>query len=195
MLKIYACFMFLVISSHICVLIFKTCPFMTYICTASGPMPKSFDYQLFGQFLNFPELPRQFKPDMSGLLAQTYPAPCPDMSGYQASGYVKRVCTPSNPKPTKSSPLLSCDSQDSHKVILDLLHRILPVSRRFGSPTPCDLQTLVGFLSPKVYSRFLNSSSISYNALFHMPWSTSMIYLPCLEILSRMNFHILQVED
>jgi hypothetical protein len=30
---IYACFMFLVISSHICVLIFKTCPFMTYICT------------------------------------------------------------------------------------------------------------------------------------------------------------------
>jgi hypothetical protein len=71
MLKIYACFMFLVISSHICVLIFKTCPFMTYICTAIGPMPKFFDYRLFEQFPNFLELLRQFKPDMSGLLART----------------------------------------------------------------------------------------------------------------------------
>jgi hypothetical protein len=37
-----------VISSHICVLIFKTCPFMMYICTAISPTPKSFDYQLLG---------------------------------------------------------------------------------------------------------------------------------------------------
>jgi hypothetical protein len=69
MLKIYACFMFLVISRHICVLIFKTCLFMTYICVVVGPMPKSFDYRLFGRFLNFSELPRWFKPDMSDLLA------------------------------------------------------------------------------------------------------------------------------
>jgi hypothetical protein len=130
-----------------------------------------------------------------GSLNRTCLAPGPDMTGYQASGYIKGVCTPSNPKPTKSSPLLSCGGQGSPKAILDLLHRIPSVSRRFGSPTPCDLQILVGFLSPKVYSRFLHSSSISYNALFHMPWSTSRISLPCFEILSGMNFHILQVED
>jgi hypothetical protein len=161
MLKIYVCFMFHVISSHICVFIFNTCPFMTYICTAIGPTPKSFDYRLFRQFPNFLQLSRKFKPDMSGLLARTYPASrtCPapglDMSGYQASSYIKGVCTPSNPKPTKSSPLLSCGGQGSPKVILDLLHRIPSVSRRFGSPTPCDHRTVVGFLSPKVYSRFL----------------------------------------
>jgi hypothetical protein len=32
-----------------------------------GPMPKSVEYQFFGQFLKFLELPRQFSPDMSGL--------------------------------------------------------------------------------------------------------------------------------
>jgi hypothetical protein len=145
------------LSSYICALISKTCSFIIYICTTIVPTPKSFDYQFFGQFLNFPELPRQFKPDMSGLLAQTYPASCtclalgPDMCGYQASGYIKGVCTPSNPKPTKSSPLLSCSGQGFPKAISDLLHRIPSVSRRFESPTPYDLQTLVGFLSPKVY--------------------------------------------
>jgi hypothetical protein len=38
---------------------------------------------------------------------------------------------------------------------LDLLHRIPSVSRRFDSPTLRDLQTLVGFLSPKVFLRIL----------------------------------------
>jgi hypothetical protein len=38
-----------------------------------GPKPKFFDYRLFRQFLNFLELPRQFKSDMSSLLAQAYP--------------------------------------------------------------------------------------------------------------------------
>jgi hypothetical protein len=32
-----------------------------------GPAPKSIEYQFFGQFLKFSELPRQFSPDMSGL--------------------------------------------------------------------------------------------------------------------------------
>jgi hypothetical protein len=32
-----------------------------------GPMPKSVDYQFFGQFLKFLELSRQFSPDMSDL--------------------------------------------------------------------------------------------------------------------------------
>jgi hypothetical protein len=65
-LKIYARFMILLISSHMYVLIPKTYPSMTYICTTIGPLPKSFDYRLFEQFQNFLELPRQFEPDMSG---------------------------------------------------------------------------------------------------------------------------------
>jgi hypothetical protein len=67
MLKIYARFMILLNSSHVYVLFFETCPSMTYIYSTIGPMPKSFDYRLFGQFLNFLELPRQFEPDMSDL--------------------------------------------------------------------------------------------------------------------------------
>jgi hypothetical protein len=58
MLKIYARFIILLNSSHIYVLIFKNCLFMTYKYTIIGPMPKSFDYRLFGQFPIFPELPR-----------------------------------------------------------------------------------------------------------------------------------------
>jgi hypothetical protein len=38
----------------------------TYIYSI-GPTPKSVEYQFFGQFLKFPELPRQLSPDMSGL--------------------------------------------------------------------------------------------------------------------------------
>jgi hypothetical protein len=143
MLKMYACFMFIVISSHICVLIFKSCPFMTYKCTAIGSTPKSFDYQLFGQFLNFPKLPRQFKLDMSG---------------YQASGYIKGVCTPSNPKPPKSSPLLSFGDQGSPKAILDLLHRVPSVSRRFGSLTFCDFKPLLGFFPLRYIQGFFKIS-------------------------------------
>jgi hypothetical protein len=63
------------------VLIFKTCPSMTYKYNTIRPTPKSFDYRLFGQFLNFSELPRQFEPDMSGLYAWTFSASrtCPDL--------------------------------------------------------------------------------------------------------------------
>jgi hypothetical protein len=86
MVKIYARFIILLDSSHMYVLIFKTCPSMTYICTTIGPTPKSFDYRLFGQFLIFPELPRQFEPNMSNLQVRTYPsdqtrpASAPDIS-------------------------------------------------------------------------------------------------------------------
>jgi hypothetical protein len=48
MLKIYARFMILLNSSHMYVLIFKTCPCMTYICTTIGPTPKFFDYRPLG---------------------------------------------------------------------------------------------------------------------------------------------------
>jgi hypothetical protein len=54
---------------------------------------------------------------------------------------------------TSSSNLLWCPS--ALKAILGLLHRIPLVSTGFGSPTLRDLQTLVGFLSPKVFSWFL----------------------------------------
>jgi hypothetical protein len=40
-------------------------------------------------------------------------------------------------------------------MILDPLHRIPSVSRGLDSPTLHDLQTLVGSLSPKVFSRSL----------------------------------------
>jgi hypothetical protein len=39
-------------------------------------------------------------------------------------------------------------------VISGLLHRIPSISRGFDSPSPQDLQTLSGFLSPKAFSRF-----------------------------------------
>jgi hypothetical protein len=38
---------------------------------------------------------------------------------------------------------------------LDLFHRIPSVSRGFDSPTLRDFQTLVGFLSSKIFSRIL----------------------------------------
>jgi hypothetical protein len=95
MLKIYARFMILLNSSHMYVLIFKTCPSMTYKYTTICHMPKSFDYRIFGQFLNFLKLSRQFESDMSDLKAQTYlvsrtcPALGPDMSGSWVLGYIR----------------------------------------------------------------------------------------------------------
>jgi hypothetical protein len=57
MLKIYACFMILLISSYIYVLIFKTCPIMTYICVSIGLDAKYIDYQFLGSFRTILELP------------------------------------------------------------------------------------------------------------------------------------------
>jgi hypothetical protein len=44
--QIYLCFMILFILSHRYVLIFKTCPIMTYICTTIGLYAKSFNNHL-----------------------------------------------------------------------------------------------------------------------------------------------------
>jgi hypothetical protein len=44
--QIYACFMISLLSSHMYVLIFKTCPYITNICTTIGLYAKSFIYRL-----------------------------------------------------------------------------------------------------------------------------------------------------
>jgi hypothetical protein len=41
--QIYACFMILLLSSHMYVLIFKSCSSLTIICTTIGLYAKSFD--------------------------------------------------------------------------------------------------------------------------------------------------------
>jgi hypothetical protein len=64
--------MILMLSSHIYIYIYMFCSSRlvhvphTYIYSV-GPTPKSVEYHLFGQFLKFTELLRQFLPDMSGL--------------------------------------------------------------------------------------------------------------------------------
>jgi hypothetical protein len=142
--------MILLISSHIYVLIFKSYPSMTYICTTIGLYTISVDYRFFGWFPIFLKMTRQFSLDMFGS---------------QVSRVYKRGSLP-----LITLTLLFCfhSSSCGSKVILDLLHRIPSVFRGFASSTPCDLQTLVGFLSPKVFLRFLqdffDSSSISFNA-------------------------------
>jgi hypothetical protein len=69
--------------------------------------------------------------------------------------YIRGLGTPSNPNLAKPLSLsLSCGSQGSPKAIWELLHQIPSVSREFDSPSPQDLQTLSGSISPKVFSRF-----------------------------------------
>jgi hypothetical protein len=80
---------------------------------------------------------------------------CPGL-GFQPI-YIWGLSTPSNPNLAKPLSSLSCGGQSSPKVIWDLLHRISLVSRGFDSPSPQDLQTLDGSLSPKVFSRFFFS--------------------------------------
>jgi hypothetical protein len=146
--------MILLISSHIYVLIFKTYPSMTYICTTIGLYTISVDYRFFGWFPIFLKMTRQFSLDMSGSQVSRV--------------YKGGLLTPYNPNSLVLFPLFLLRLQGDSKAILDLLHRIPSVFRGFASSTPCDLQTLVGFLSPKVFLRFLqdffDSSSISFNA-------------------------------
>jgi hypothetical protein len=68
--------------------------------------------------------------------------------------YIRGLGTPSNPNLTKPLSSLSCGGQGSPKVTLELLHRIPSMPRGFDSPSPQDLQTLSGSISPKVFSRF-----------------------------------------
>jgi hypothetical protein len=74
------------------------------------------------------------------------------VSGF--SLYIRGLSTPSNHNLAKPLSSLSYGGKGSPKVIWELLHRIPSVSRGFDSPSPQDLQTLSGFLSPKVFSRF-----------------------------------------
>jgi hypothetical protein len=90
-----------------------------------------------------------------GSFHRTCPAPNPYMSGSRVLAYIyKGVEYPSNPNLAKPLSSLSCGGQGSPKVIWDTLHRIPSISRGFNSPSPQDLQTLSGSLSPKVLSRF-----------------------------------------
>jgi hypothetical protein len=132
----------------------------TYIYSI-GSMPKFVEYQFFGQFSKFLELPRQFSPHMSSLWpghirlsghVQLLARTCPVL-GFQPI-YIRGLSTPLNPNLAKPLSSLSCGGQGSPKAIWDLLHRIPSVSRGFDSPSPQDLQTLSGSLSPKVFSRF-----------------------------------------
>jgi hypothetical protein len=111
------CFMILLISSHMYVLIFKTCPSMTNICTTTGIYTKSFDNQFSRGFqVSF----IQIWPDISSKskitrhvqpLARTYPADQtyvasqPDIFDARANRYKSGVHTPSNPGTPISSPL------------------------------------------------------------------------------------------
>jgi hypothetical protein len=56
------------VSSHIYIFCFSKLVHVPHIYIYSiGPMPKSIEYHLFGQFSKFSEMPRQFLPDMSSL--------------------------------------------------------------------------------------------------------------------------------
>jgi hypothetical protein len=94
-------------------------------------------------------------------LAWTYPADqtclisIPDMSDSRVLGYFMGLHIPSYPRLSISSPLHLLWPQGALKAILDLLHQIPSILREFASPNPCDLQTLVGILSPKLFSRIL----------------------------------------
>jgi hypothetical protein len=60
--------MILKASSHIYMFYFSKLVHVSHIYIYSiGPTPKFVKYQIFGQFLKFLELSRQFSPDMSGL--------------------------------------------------------------------------------------------------------------------------------
>jgi hypothetical protein len=116
-----------------------------------GPMPKSIEYRFFGQFPMFLEMMRQISPNMFGLwpghirlaryvwlLSQT----CPSLK-FQPI-YIRGLSTPSNPNLAKPPSSLSCGGQGSPKATWE----------GFDSPSPQDLQTLSGSLSPKVFSMF-----------------------------------------
>jgi hypothetical protein len=89
--KNYSCSMIRMVSSHIYVLIFITCPCTTniYICTYIGPTPKSNVYRIFGQFLNLLETAEAVCTRHVWPFARTYSASGPDMSGSRVSALYK----------------------------------------------------------------------------------------------------------
>jgi hypothetical protein len=115
--QIYACFMNLLISSQMYILIFKTCPSMINICTTISLYVKSFDIQISRVSKSFSTQKDRTCPpplsDISGLRhwktlslkSRTCLAPGPDISDAWAKGYKKGVHTPSNPNSSTSSPL------------------------------------------------------------------------------------------
>jgi hypothetical protein len=60
------------------------------------------------------------------------------------------------------------------------LHRIPSVSRGFDSPTPCDHQTLVGFLSPKVFLRILQDFFVLHSSIPVDDFLCPVVPLGCL---------------
>jgi hypothetical protein len=149
------------ICMYIYVLFFQKLSMCHGYIYSIGPTPKSIEYQFFGQFLMFSELSRQFSLDMSSLwpghirLARHVRLLAWTCLGLRFQPiYIRGLSTPSNPNLAKPLSSLSCSGQGSPKVIWDLLHRIPSVSRGFDSPSPQDLHTLSGSLSPKVFSRF-----------------------------------------
>jgi hypothetical protein len=64
---------------------------------------------------------------------------------------------------TSSSNLLQRPT--ALKAILGHLHQIPSVSKVINSPTLHDLQTLVGFLSSKIFSRFLQDFFIHHRSI------------------------------
>jgi hypothetical protein len=147
---------------------------------------KSVDYQIFEWFLTFRELLSQFVPDMSGLwtehiqlighvrpLAQT----CPVL------GSLRYIRIPLPLRTLVSIVSFSTQSPaDARwpKVILGLLHWIPLVSRGFASPNPHDLQTLVGFLSLKVFSRIIHDLFVLRRSLKMHGSMCLVVSLECL---------------
>jgi hypothetical protein len=87
-----------------------------------------------------------------------YPAWQPDMSSSQVARYIQSVHTPSNPRPLSFHSTSLVVALRALMAIWGLLHRILGISRGFPSPPLSFLQTLGGFLSPKVFPWFFVDS-------------------------------------
>jgi hypothetical protein len=66
--------MILLLSSHMYVLIFKTCPSMTYIYTTIGLYTKSVDYRFSSGFYVFPETAKTILTGHVRRPTWTYPA-------------------------------------------------------------------------------------------------------------------------
>jgi hypothetical protein len=130
----------------------------TYIYSI-GPTLKFIEYQVFGRFLKFSKLPRQFLSDMSDLsprhirLARHVHLLAPTCPGLGFPSYIRGLSTPLNPNFTKPLSSLSL-SLAATNAFFKLLHRIPSVSRGFDSLSLQNLQTLSGYSLLRYSSRF-----------------------------------------